>query len=94
MDFLAVAALMGMKREMRDENHVLDGWDINSVDPCTWYMVGCSPESFVISLWVFFYTLKNFHVCVFVFAHSCFICWLEKCLVWDYLAHYHRVLAT
>ncbi|XP_042042072.1 probable LRR receptor-like serine/threonine-protein kinase At5g45780 isoform X1 [Salvia splendens] len=45
-----VAALMGMKREMRDENHVLDGWDINSVDPCTWYMVGCSPESFVISL--------------------------------------------
>ncbi|XP_057797617.1 probable LRR receptor-like serine/threonine-protein kinase At5g45780 [Salvia miltiorrhiza] len=45
-----VAALMGMKREMRDENHVLDGWDINSVDPCTWYMVGCSAESFVISL--------------------------------------------
>lgn len=45
-----VAALMGMKREMRDEKHVLDGWDINSVDPCTWYMVGCSAEGFVISL--------------------------------------------
>ncbi|KAL0321306.1 UNVERIFIED_CONTAM: putative LRR receptor-like serine/threonine-protein kinase [Sesamum radiatum] len=45
-----VAALMSVKREMRDENHVLDGWDINSVDPCTWNMVGCSPEGFVISL--------------------------------------------
>ncbi|KAL8507184.1 hypothetical protein ACS0TY_017914 [Phlomoides rotata] len=45
-----VAALMSMKREMRDENHVLDGWDINSVDPCTWNMINCSPEGFVISL--------------------------------------------
>ncbi|MCE3049702.1 hypothetical protein HAX54_045554, partial [Datura stramonium] len=45
-----VAALMSMKNKMRDEYHVLDGWDINSVDPCTWYMVGCSSEGFVISL--------------------------------------------
>ncbi|XP_022892326.1 probable LRR receptor-like serine/threonine-protein kinase At5g45780 isoform X2 [Olea europaea var. sylvestris] len=45
-----VAALMSMKREMRDEKHVLDGWDINSVDPCTWNMVGCSSEGFVTSL--------------------------------------------
>ncbi|XP_019236678.1 PREDICTED: probable LRR receptor-like serine/threonine-protein kinase At5g45780 isoform X2 [Nicotiana attenuata] len=45
-----VAALMSMKNKMRDEYQVLDGWDINSVDPCTWYMVGCSSEGFVISL--------------------------------------------
>ncbi|KAK4492991.1 hypothetical protein RD792_000039 [Penstemon davidsonii] len=45
-----VAALMSIKREMSDENHVLDGWDINSVDPCTWNMVACSVEGFVISL--------------------------------------------
>ncbi|CAK9152628.1 unnamed protein product [Ilex paraguariensis] len=45
-----VAALMGLKSKMGDEYHVLDGWDINSVDPCTWNMVGCSPEGFVISL--------------------------------------------
>ncbi|CAN4105628.1 unnamed protein product [Withania somnifera] len=45
-----VAALMSMKNKMRDEYHVLGGWDINSVDPCTWYMVGCSSEGFVISL--------------------------------------------
>ncbi|XVF40368.1 hypothetical protein PTKIN_Ptkin01aG0107600 [Pterospermum kingtungense] len=45
-----VAALMSVKREMRDDRHVMDGWDINSVDPCTWSMVACSPEGFVISL--------------------------------------------
>ncbi|KAK9267835.1 hypothetical protein L1049_010271 [Liquidambar formosana] len=41
---------MSVKSKMRDDYNVLDGWDINSVDPCTWYMVGCSPEGFVISL--------------------------------------------
>ncbi|XP_058199769.1 probable LRR receptor-like serine/threonine-protein kinase At5g45780 [Rhododendron vialii] len=45
-----VAALMSMKNKMIDEDHVLDGWDINSVDPCTWNMVACSPDGFVISL--------------------------------------------
>uniref|UniRef100_A0A803N2Q1 non-specific serine/threonine protein kinase n=1 Tax=Chenopodium quinoa TaxID=63459 RepID=A0A803N2Q1_CHEQI len=46
-----VAALMLVKNKMRDEKyHVLDGWDINSVDPCTWYMVACSNDGFVISL--------------------------------------------
>ncbi|KAF7078541.1 hypothetical protein CFC21_082957, partial [Triticum aestivum] len=25
-------------------------WDINSVDPCTWSMVACSPDGFVVSL--------------------------------------------
>ncbi|KAL3615137.1 hypothetical protein CASFOL_040798 [Castilleja foliolosa] len=45
-----VAALMSVKREMVYENHLLDGWDINSVDPCTWNLVACSPEGFVISL--------------------------------------------
>ncbi|XP_047307993.1 probable LRR receptor-like serine/threonine-protein kinase At5g45780 [Impatiens glandulifera] len=45
-----VAALMSIKSKLMYENHVLDGWDINSVDPCTWNMIGCSPEGFVISL--------------------------------------------
>uniref|UniRef100_A0A7N0U3J5 non-specific serine/threonine protein kinase n=1 Tax=Kalanchoe fedtschenkoi TaxID=63787 RepID=A0A7N0U3J5_KALFE len=45
-----VAALMSMKSKMVDVDDVLGGWDINSVDPCTWYMVGCSPEGFVVSL--------------------------------------------
>ncbi|KAJ0081702.1 hypothetical protein Patl1_10477 [Pistacia atlantica] len=45
-----VTALMAVKTKMRDELHVMDGWDINSVDPCTWNMVGCSTEGFVTSL--------------------------------------------
>ncbi|KAB5560710.1 hypothetical protein DKX38_005667 [Salix brachista] len=45
-----VAALMAVKKEMRDETGAMNGWDLNSVDPCTWKMVGCSPEGFVISL--------------------------------------------
>ncbi|KAF3451296.1 hypothetical protein FNV43_RR07391 [Rhamnella rubrinervis] len=45
-----VAALMSMKSKMKDKMLVMDGWDINSVDPCTWNMVGCSIEGFVISL--------------------------------------------
>ncbi|KAL3520055.1 hypothetical protein ACH5RR_018204 [Cinchona calisaya] len=45
-----VTALMSIKGKMRDEYHVLDGWDINSVDPCTWNMIGCSSDGFVVSL--------------------------------------------
>ncbi|KAG1330220.1 Protein NSP-INTERACTING KINASE 2 [Cocos nucifera] len=46
-----VAALMSVKSKMWDEAGAMDGWDINSVDPCTWSMVGCSPDGFVISLY-------------------------------------------
>jgi hypothetical protein len=46
----SVAALMAVKKEMRDESGVMNGWDLNPVDPCTWNMVGCSPEGFVFSL--------------------------------------------
>ncbi|XP_059438912.1 probable LRR receptor-like serine/threonine-protein kinase At5g45780 isoform X2 [Corylus avellana] len=45
-----VAALMAVKNKMNDELHVMNGWDINSVDPCTWNMVACSAEGFVVSL--------------------------------------------
>ncbi|CAK8560669.1 unnamed protein product [Lathyrus sativus] len=45
-----VTSLMSMKSKMNDGLHVMDGWDINSVDPCTWNMVACSPEGYVISL--------------------------------------------
>lgn len=48
--WFAVAALMSVKSKLRDVGRVLDGWDINSVDPCTWSLVGCSPQGLVISL--------------------------------------------
>lgn len=50
-----VAALMSVKSKMNDELKVMSGWDINSVDPCTWNMVACSPQGFVTSLYDFFY---------------------------------------
>ncbi|CAL9117367.1 unnamed protein product [Musa textilis] len=50
VNYEAVAALMSVKSRMRDVAGVMDGWDINSVDPCTWFMVGCSSDGFVISL--------------------------------------------
>ncbi|KAF5472944.1 hypothetical protein F2P56_009600 [Juglans regia] len=45
-----VAALMAVKSKIKDELHVMAGWDINSVDPCTWNMIACSAEGFVVSL--------------------------------------------
>ncbi|KAK8913551.1 putative LRR receptor-like serine/threonine-protein kinase [Platanthera zijinensis] len=45
-----VVALMSIKKEIRVETGVMGGWDINSVDPCTWTMVVCSPNGLVISL--------------------------------------------
>lgn len=46
----AVTALMAVKSKLKDELHVMEGWDINSVDPCTWNMIACSEEGFVDSM--------------------------------------------
>jgi hypothetical protein len=48
--FFAVQALMGIKASLKDPHGVLDNWDTDSVDPCSWTMVTCSPESLVIGL--------------------------------------------
>lgn len=37
-----VVALMAIKSQLNDPNNVLESWDINSVDPCSWSMVICS----------------------------------------------------
>ncbi|KAG6694918.1 hypothetical protein I3842_09G070900 [Carya illinoinensis] len=52
-----VAALMAVKSKMKDQLHVLNGWDINSVYPCSWNMVAFSTEGFVVSL-----LLQNNHL--------------------------------
>ena len=46
----AVPALMAVKIKLKDELNVMNGWDINSVDPCTWITIACSTEGFVVSL--------------------------------------------
>lgn len=45
-----VQALMSIKASLRDPHGVLENWDINSVDPCSWSMVTCSPTGLVIGL--------------------------------------------
>ncbi|XP_042502848.1 protein NSP-INTERACTING KINASE 1-like [Macadamia integrifolia] len=45
-----VQALMDIKASLEDPHGVLDDWDGDSVDPCSWTMVTCSPESLVIAL--------------------------------------------
>ncbi|KAK1296200.1 Protein NSP-INTERACTING KINASE 1 [Acorus calamus] len=45
-----VQALMGIKASLEDPHGVLENWDKDSVDPCSWTMVTCSPENLVIGL--------------------------------------------
>ncbi|XP_028764977.1 protein NSP-INTERACTING KINASE 1 isoform X1 [Neltuma alba] len=45
-----VQALMGIKASLWDPHGVLDNWDADAVDPCSWTMVTCSPDNLVIGL--------------------------------------------
>ncbi|KAG1342861.1 hypothetical protein COCNU_05G010900 [Cocos nucifera] len=45
-----VVALMAIKMELNDPYNVLENWDINSVDPCSWRMVTCSVDGYVSAL--------------------------------------------
>ncbi|GMH01583.1 hypothetical protein Nepgr_003422 [Nepenthes gracilis] len=45
-----VVALITVKNELKDPYNILENWDSNSVDPCSWRMVTCSPDGFVSAL--------------------------------------------
>lgn len=45
-----VQALMGIKAFLVDPHGILENWDGDAVDPCSWTMVTCSAESLVIGL--------------------------------------------
>ncbi|XP_020100117.1 protein NSP-INTERACTING KINASE 3 isoform X2 [Ananas comosus] len=45
-----VVALMAIKMQLNDPYNVLENWDINSVDPCSWRMVTCSADGYVSAL--------------------------------------------
>ncbi|XP_076930916.1 protein NSP-INTERACTING KINASE 1-like isoform X1 [Bidens hawaiensis] len=45
-----VQALMGIKASLLDPHGVLENWDADAVDPCSWTMVTCSTQSLVIGL--------------------------------------------
>lgn len=48
--FVSVEALMIMRDDLHDPHGALNNWDRDSVDPCSWAMITCSPENFVIGL--------------------------------------------
>jgi hypothetical protein len=41
---------MMIKTSLKDPHGVLKNWDQDSVDPCSWTMVTCSPENLVTGL--------------------------------------------
>ncbi|KAL4362166.1 hypothetical protein GQ457_04G007540 [Hibiscus cannabinus] len=45
-----VVALMAIKSDLNDPYNVLENWDSNSVDPCSWRMITCSPDGYVSAL--------------------------------------------
>ncbi|XP_061951026.1 probable LRR receptor-like serine/threonine-protein kinase At4g30520 isoform X2 [Populus nigra] len=45
-----VEALISIREALHDPHGVLSNWDEDSVDPCSWAMITCSPENLVIGL--------------------------------------------
>ncbi|KAH9314772.1 hypothetical protein KI387_023399, partial [Taxus chinensis] len=45
-----VVALIDIKGELKDPNNVFKEWDINSVDPCSWSLIGCAPDGSVMTM--------------------------------------------
>ncbi|EPS73511.1 hypothetical protein M569_01245, partial [Genlisea aurea] len=45
-----VVALISIKGSLNDPYNALESWDVNSVDPCSWRTVTCSPDGFVSAL--------------------------------------------
>lgn len=50
LDFAAVLALIAIRSDLNDPHGVLNNWDGDSVDPCSWAMITCSSENSVIGL--------------------------------------------
>lgn len=50
LGFVAVEALITIREALYDPHGALNNWDGDSVDPCSWAMITCSPENFVIGL--------------------------------------------
>ncbi|KAJ6382182.1 hypothetical protein OIU77_030769 [Salix suchowensis] len=45
-----VEALISIREALQDPHGVLSNWDEDSVDPCSWAMITCSPDNLVICL--------------------------------------------
>ena len=50
ISFVVVEALINIRDTLRDLHRALNIWDPDSVNACSWAMITCSPENFVIGL--------------------------------------------
>lgn len=41
---------MKIKNSLEDPHGVFENWDETAVDPCSWNMVTCSTDGFVVSM--------------------------------------------
>jgi hypothetical protein len=74
-----VEALMSIKEALNDPHGVLSNWDEFSVDPCSWPMITCSSDYFVIGLLVLllffpFYPFHFHHSFFFFFKYLIYFC--------------------
>lgn len=57
---------MSIKDSLNDPHGALSNWDEFSVDPCSWSMITCSSDYFVIGLLVFFFLPSHCHFILFI----------------------------
>ncbi|MED6212382.1 Protein NSP-INTERACTING KINASE 3, variant 2 [Stylosanthes scabra] len=41
---------MAIKNDLNDPHNVLENWDINYIDPCSWRMITCSLDGSISTL--------------------------------------------
>ena len=89
---------MAIKTELEDPYNVLDNWDINSVDPCSWRMVTCSSDGYVSALYVssLVHARSEEHqqLLLSVGLLTCAPSFAEDCLARACPASYHPASAT
>jgi len=47
---VAVLALISIKNGVNDPHNIMENWDINYVDPCSWSTITFSANNLVIAL--------------------------------------------
>lgn len=68
----AVEDLISIRSGLKDPNGALSNWDEDSVDPCSWSMITCSPDNTVTALSVFpFFFMLLLYICI---VYAFFVC--------------------
>lgn len=74
--YIAVEALISIRSGLIDPHGALNNWDEDSVDPCSWAMITCSPDNLVTALSVSFF----FFCASIIFVYFIFYLLMIDCL--------------